>query len=329
MTLRTLGYTLTAVAALALAACNGSSDSDATTGSTSNNGQDSVTVGFAQVGAESAWRIANTESIQSEAEARGIDLKFSDAQGKQESQIRAIKTFIAQGVDVIAFSPSADSGWEPVLREAKEAGIPVIISDRRVDAPEDLYVTFIGADFELEGKMAADFLIEKTGGNAVIAELEGEPTSTPAMKRKEGFHKAIAGHPGMKVVLQQTGLFRRQNGKEVMEAWLKSPQGNQITAVYAHNDDMALGAIQAIQEAGKKPGVDIIVVSIDGGKDAFTAMTEGTLNATIECNPLLGPYIYDTIDKILAGESVDKWIKTETKLFDQSVAEQELPNRKY
>lgn len=288
-----------------------------------------LVVGFSQIGAESDWRTANTESIRSEAEKRGIDLKFADAQQKQENQIKAIKSFIAQGVDVIAFAPVVETGWEPVLKEAKEAGIPVIVSDRRPAVPDDLYVTFIGSDFVKEGEMAAEWLVENMKGNAKIAELTGTTGSAPANDRAKGFRNIIANHPGMEIVFSQTGDFTRAKGKEVMEALLKSPTGKEIKALYAHNDDMALGAIQAIEEAGMKPGVDIIIVSIDGVKAAFEAMVAGKLNCTVECNPLLGPYLFDAIEKVVKGETVPKRTVIEDKMYDMTQAAAELPNRKY
>lgn len=289
----------------------------------------SYVVGFSQIGAESAWRTANTESIQSEAKKRGVELKWSDAQQKQENQIAAIKSFIAQGVDVIAFSPVVETGWEAVLKEAKEANIPVIVSDRRPAVPDDLYVCFIGSDFIEEGRMAAKWLAEKTGGKAVIAELTGTVGSAPANDRKKGFEEVIKQYPGMKIVFSQTGEFTRAKGKEVMEALLKSPTGKQINVLYAHNDDMALGAIQAIEEAGMKPGTDITIVSIDGVKDAFQAMVDGKLNCSVECNPLLGPMLFDAIESVMAGKTLEKRIVVKDGIFDQAAAAKELPNRKY
>src|SRR6476620_11046542 len=201
-----------------------------------------IVVGFSQIGAESGWRTANTESIKSEAAKRGVDLKFADAQQKQENQIKALRSFIAQGVDVIAFSPVVETGWEPVLREIKRAGIPVILSDRAVAVTDrSLYVTFIGSDFIEEGRRAANWLIKATSGKAVIAELVGTPGSAPAIDRKKGFEETISKHPEMKIVKSQSGDFTRAKGKEVMESFLKSPEGKQINALYAHNDDMALG----------------------------------------------------------------------------------------
>src|SRR6266550_4751703 len=232
-----------------------------------------IVVGFSQIGAESGWRTANTDSIKSEAARRGIELKFADAQQKQENQIKALRSFIAQGVDVIAFSPVVVTGWEPVLREIKKAGISVVLSDRAVEVTDDsLYVTFIGSDFVEEGRRAAVWLAKATEGKAVIAELVGTPGSAPAIDRKKGFEEVLAKHPGMKIVKSQSGDFTRAKGKEVMESFLKSPDAKQINALFAHNDDMALGAIQAMDEAGVKPGKDILIVSIDGVRGAFEAM---------------------------------------------------------
>ncbi|MCL4222249.1 MAG: ABC transporter substrate-binding protein [Phycisphaerales bacterium] len=285
-------------------------------------------VGFSQIGAESDWRKANSESIRSEAAARGVNLVFSDAQQKQENQIKALRTFIVQDVDVIVFAPVVKTGWEPVLREIRDAGIPVILTDRRVEN-EDLYTTFIGADFVEEGRRAARFLADATSGNAVIAELEGTPGADPAIDRKKGFAEVLAQHPGMKIIKSQSGEFTRAKGREVMETFLKSPEGPSITALYAHNDDMALGAIQAIEEAGRRPGEDIIIVSVDGVRAAFEAMVEGKLNCTVECNPLLGPILFDTIEKIVAGQQVPKWIATEEGVFTRQTAAEDIKTRKY
>ncbi len=319
------------VGALVLGGCTGGEKTaEGTTGSSGMaNPKKSYTVGFSQIGAESAWRTANTQSIQDEAKKRGVELKFSDAQQKQENQIKALRSFIAQGVDVIAFAPVVETGWEPVMREAAEAKIPIVVSDRRPDVPEDLYVTFIGSDFVEEGRMAAEWLAKKMNGKAVIAELQGTPGSAPANDRKKGFADELVKHPDMKVAFSQTGEFTRAKGKEVMEALLKSPAGATINALYAHNDDMALGAIQAIEEAGKKPGKDIIIVSIDGVKGAFEAMVAGKLNCTVECNPLLGPPLFDAIEAVMAGKTLPKRTIMKDEIFDQSVAAKELPNRKY
>lgn len=310
-----------------LAGCTGGSG-DSGSSATGPDGK-KIVVGFSQIGAESDWRKANSQSIKDEAEKRGIQLQFSDGQQKQERQIQAVRSFITQGVDVIILAPVVETGWEPVLKEAKDAGIPVIVSDRRPDVPDDYYVTFVGSDFIEEGRRAARWLAGATDGKAVIAELTGTVGSAPANDRKKGFEEVLRDHPDMKVVFSQTGDFTRANGKQVMEALLKSPEGKNITALYAHNDDMALGAIQAIEEAGLRPGVDILIVSIDGVKAAFEAMVAGKLNCTVECNPLLGPQLFDAVEAILAGQSVSKRIETEEGVFTQEQAAAELPNRKY
>jgi ABC-type sugar transport system substrate-binding protein len=301
-----------------------------TPGLTEDTTKKKLVVGFSQVGAESGWRTANTESIKGEAAKRGIDLRFSDAQQKEENQIKAIRSFIAQGVDVIAFSPVVETGFEPVLQEAKKAGIPVVLSDRAVKVSDDsLYKCFLGSDFVEEGRRAANWLAEKTGGKAKIAELVGTVGSAPAIDRKKGFEEVLAKYPDMKIIKSQSGDFTRAKGKEVMEAFLKAPDAKEITALFGHNDDMALGAIQAIEEAGLKPGKDIIIVSIDSVRDAFKAMIEGKLNCSVECSPLLGPQLFDIIEKVAAGQEVPKRIVTQEGVFDQSVAAAELPKRQY
>lgn len=325
MPIRSL-LTLTALALLlAIPACEQSAGEEG--GGAAD--ADGITVGFSQIGAESAWRTAETESIRAEAAARGVDLKFSDAQQKQENQIKALKTFIAQDVDAIILAPVVESGWEPVLREVQRAGIPVVLVDRGVDVADDsLYATLIASDFVAEGRMAGQWLAQKLDGKGNVVELKGTTGAAPAIDRERGFHEAIDVHPGIEVVLSQTGEFTRAKGKEVMEAFLKA-QGDSIDAVYAHNDDMALGAIQAIEEAGYTPGADIVVVSVDGVRSAFEAMVAGKLNATVECNPLLGPMAFDAVEQILAGQPPEKKIVVQDRLFDQSAAAAELPNRKY
>ena len=289
-----------------------------------------ITVGFSQIGAESGWRTANTDSIKSEAAKRGIDLKFADAQQKQENQIKALRSFVAQGVDVIAFSPVVETGWEPVLREIKKAHIPVVLTDRSVKVTDDsLFVTFIGSDFVEEGRRAGEWLAKATGGKAVIAELVGTPGSAPALDRKKGFEQVLAKNPDMKIIKSQSGDFTRSKGKEVMETFLKSPDAKNITALFAHNDDMALGAIQAMEEAGIKPSKDILIVSIDGVKGAFEAMAAGKLNCTVECNPLIGPQLFDAVKDVLAKKQLPKRTAVQEGVYEMSQAAAELPNRKY
>lgn len=319
------------VCALAvLTGCERTAPSVPSTTATPGTSTRPLVVGFSQIGAESAWRTANSESIRTEAEARGIRLVFSDAQLKQENQIKALRSFIAQGVDAIVLAPVIESGWEPVLKEVKAAGIPVILSDRTVHvSDESLFITFIGADFVQEGRRAAEWLAKASNGSASIIELQGTPGSAPALDRKKGFEEALAAHPGMKIVLSQSGNFNRAKGKEVMEALLKTPEGRVASAVYAHNDDMALGAIQAIEESGRRPGVDVLIVSIDGVRGAFEAMAAGTLNCTVECTPLIGPLVFDTVRAVAAGEPVPRRIPTPGAVYEKHQAAALLPGRRY
>jgi simple sugar transport system substrate-binding protein len=290
-----------------------------------------IVVGFSQIGAESAWRVANTESIRSEAAKRpNIELIFSDAQQKQENQIKAIRNFIAQKVDVIAFSPVVESGWEPVLREAKAAGIPVILSDRAVDVKdESLWVTFMGSDFVEEGRRAGKWLVDTLKGKpANVVELVGTVGSAPANDRYTGFREAIKNNPEIKIIKSQSGDFTRAKGKEVMEAFLKA-EGKNINVLYAHNDDMALGAIQAIEAYGIKPGTEMLIVSIDAVRGAFEAMVEGKLNCTVECSPLLGPQLYDAVEALMAGKTLPKRIITNEGVYTMDQAKAVLPTRTY
>ena len=304
----------------------------ALTGAPAVRADKKITLGFSQIGAESEWRTANTKSIKEAAEAEGINLKFSDAQQKQENQIKAIRAFIAQKVDVIAFSPVVETGWEPVLKEAKAAKIPVILTDRAVSAKDEtLWVTFMGSDFVEEGRRAANWLVEKTKdapGPVNIVELQGTVGSAPAIDRKKGFEEVIKDKPKYKIIRSQTGDFTRAKGKEVMEAFLKA-EGKKINVLFAHNDDMAIGAIQAIEAAGIKPGKDILIVSIDGVKGAFEAMMAGKLNVSVECSPLLGPQLMAAVKDLMAGKKLPKRIVTKEGVFPMEVAAKEFPNRKY
>ncbi|MBN2545052.1 MAG: ABC transporter substrate-binding protein [Spirochaetes bacterium] len=295
-------------------------------------------LGFSQIGAESEWQTANSKSIQKAAEKYSIELKFSDAQQKQENQIKAIRSFIAQKVDVIAFSPVVKSGWDIVLNEAKAANIPVILTDRAVDAKdESLWVTFLGSDFVEEGRRSAKWLVEnyeklkradKKMDVVNIVELQGTVGSTPAIDRKLGFEEVMKNYPNYKIIKSQTGEFTRAKGKEVMDAFLKA-EGKKIDVLFAHNYDMAIGAIQAIEEAGMKPGKDIIIVSIDAVKGAFEAMIAGKLNCSIEYSPLFGPQLMEAVKDLMAGKILPKRIVTNESVFPAEVAEKELSSRQY
>jgi simple sugar transport system substrate-binding protein len=290
-----------------------------------------IVLGFSQIGAESEWRTANTESIKAAAATSNIDLRFSDAQQKQENQIKALRSFIAQRVDVIAFSPVVETGWDTVLQEARDAKIPVILTDRAVSSDPALYVGFIGSDFVEEGRKAGRWVSEKfkdADGDVNIVELQGTVGSAPANDRKKGFEEIIAANPRLKIVRSQSGDFTRSKGKEAMEAFLKA-ETRKIHVLYAHNDDMAIGAIQAIEEAGLKPGKDILIVSIDAVKGAFEAMIAGKLNVTIECNPLLGPQLMTSVTEVMAGRPIPKRIVVDEEIFTMETAKQYIQSRKY
>jgi simple sugar transport system substrate-binding protein len=329
--LRTLATVLVLSLAV-LAGCARNSDTAASDGQPRP-----IVLGFSQIGAESEWRTANTRSIQSAAKDAGIDLRFSDAQQKQENQIKALRSFIAQRVDVIAFSPVVETGWETVLREAKAANIPVILTDRAVEvSDESLYLSLIGSDFVEEGRKAGRWLLEHFASDPTkaamdevnIVELQGTVGSAPANDRKKGFAEVIGTDRRFRIIRSQTGDFTRAKGKEVMEAFLKA-EGRRINVLFAHNDDMAIGAIQAIEEAGFKPGTDITIISIDGVKGAFEAMIAGKLNVTVECNPLLGPQLMEAVKEVAAGRPIPRRIVTEEAVFPRETAAQVLPTRQY
>jgi ABC-type sugar transport system, periplasmic component len=290
-----------------------------------------VVLGFSQVGAESGWRTANTNSIKESAGEAGFELKFSDAQQKQENQIKAIRTFIQQKVDVIAFSPVVESGWDTVLKEAQDAGIPVILTDRAVDSKDtSLYKTFIGSDFVEEGRKAGQWLADQykdAQEDVNIVELQGTTGSAPANDRKAGFEEVIKSNGKLKIIASQTGDFTRAKGKEVMQAFLKAHK--KIDVLYAHNDDMALGAIQAIEAAGLVPGKDIVIISVDAVKDGMVAASEGKINYIVECNPLLGPQLMQAVRDVLAGTEIPQRIVTEETAFTSEQAKAALPDRKY
>ena len=318
---------LCAVLMATLTACGSGGSSS---GTASDSGDDKITMGFAQVGAESGWRTANTKSIQQSVKDAGITLKFSDAQQKQENQIKAIRSYIQQKVDVIAFSPVVETGWDTILMEAKRAKIPVILTDRAVDSEDtSLYETFLGSDFVLEGKKAGEWLVKDSAGEdqVNVVELEGTTGAAPAIDRKEGFGEAIKSTPSIKVIASQTGDFTRSGGKQVMEAFLKSHPD--IDVVFAHNDDMGLGAMEAIEAAGKKPGKDIKIITIDAVRDGMTALAQGKFNYIVECNPLLGPQLMDLAEQVVAGEEVPKRVETKEGAFTPEQAKAALPDRKY
>ncbi|MFI6821186.1 ABC transporter substrate-binding protein [Micromonospora sp. NPDC050187] len=326
ITRRGFGAVLAAgLLATSLAACANSDTGD------DAGGGGTIVLGFSQVGAESGWRTANTTSIKESAAAAGIELKFDDAQQKQENQIKAIRNFIQQKVDVIAFSPVVESGWDTVLKEARDADIPVILTDRSVDsADKSLYKSFIGSDFVKEGRLSGEWLVEQTKSATSpvhIVELQGTTGSAPANDRKKGFAEAIAANPNLKIIASQSGDFTRAGGKQVMEQFLKA--NPRIDVLFAHNDDMGLGALEAITAAGKVPGKDITIITIDAVRDGMQALADGKFNFIAECSPLLGDQLMEMVKKVHAGEEVPVRVETEETTFTQEQAKAALPNRKY
>jgi simple sugar transport system substrate-binding protein len=288
-----------------------------------------LTIGFSQVGSEGDWRPAFSKDMKDEAAKRGIDLKFSDAQGKEENQLKAVRSFIAQKVDAIIIAPVVVTGWDAVLKEAKQAKIPVFLADRDVDSDKDLFVTRISADFNLEGRLAGAWLAQATKGRCDIAELQGTVGSAPAIQRKKGFESITANFPDMKIVKSQSGNFTTAEGKEVAESFIKATNGFKgICAVYAHNDNMLLGAIQAMKEAGLKPGKDVLMVSVDSVPDMFKAMAAGEANASVELRSDIGKDIYNVVEAYLKGKhDWPKWVKIDSDLHTQADAAAEIAKR--
>jgi galactofuranose transport system substrate-binding protein len=271
-----------------------------------------VTIGFSQVGDEGDWRPAFSKDMQDEAKKEGIDLKFADAQGKEENQLKAVRAFIAQRVDAIIIAPVVVTGWDQVLKEAKAANIPVFLADRDVDvADKSLYVTRISADFNLEGRLAGAWLAAASKGRCNIVELQGTTGSAPAIERKKGFETVIALFPDMKIVKSQSGDFTTDGGKKVMEAFIKATDGLKgICASFAHNDNMQLGAIQAMKEAGLHPGTDVLMVSVDYVPAMVKELKAGDANASVELRSAIGKYIYPVVLQYLQGKKDwPKWVK--------------------
>jgi len=294
-------------------------------------------VGFSQIGSESEWRTADTTSVQNAfKEDPSFELIYSDAQQKQENQIKALRSFIQRKVDVILFTALVETGYGPVLKEAKQAHIPVIMIDRDVaEADRQYRLTIMGSDFVKEGEKAGAWLAEYLTKQGLddgkkqinIVELQGTTGSAPAIDRKKGFATYMEKHPNWKITRSQTGNFTSSEGKAVMEAFLKADKNIQV--LYAHNDQMALGAIQAIKEAGLNPGKDIIIVGVDAVKGAFEAMVRGEMNASIECSPLLGPQAVQAVKDLRAGKKLPARIWTIEGVFDQTNAAAALPSRQY
>lgn len=318
---------LAGAAALALTACSSSGDG----GNSGDSGSgDTITVGFAQTGSESGWRSANTESMKMAFSAEnGFDLVFNAADNDPAAQITAVRNFINQGVDAIVIAPIVEDGWDDVLQEAKDKGIPVVLEDRTVSASDDLYEAWVGLDFRSEGVKAGEWAAAEFGDTPTkMVVLEGTTGSAPANDRAEGFNEAIAG-TAIETIDSQTGDFTRDGGKTVMEGYIAKYGLDGIDLLYAHNDDMGLGAIEAIEAAGGTPGVDIKIVTIDAVKDGMQALVDGKINYIVECNPLLGDLAAGIVKDVLDGKSVDKEYYVEDKEFNQEQAAEVLDSRLY
>jgi ABC-type sugar transport system substrate-binding protein len=281
----------------------------------------SATFGFAQTENNNPWRIAQTESMRNAAEENGVEIVITDAQSNTPKQVSDIQDMIAQGVDVLFIPPREEQGLEPALQSAHEAGVPVFLVDREANAEicED-YISFMGSNFVEQGERAAEWLVEATNGKAKVAELQGTVGASVTADRGEGFKSVIDENSGMEIVASQSGNFNRAEGQNVTEQILG---GNpDLDAVYAHNDEMAIGAIQALKDAGRKPGEDVTVVSVDGTRDALQAIIDGELGATVETNPRFGPLAFDTAERFLSGEQIPTKITVQDRLFDKSNAAQ-------
>ncbi|WP_432349579.1 ABC transporter substrate-binding protein (plasmid) [Shinella yambaruensis] len=288
--------------------------------------KDTYKVGFAQTESNNPWRIAQTNSMKAEAEKLGYQLVYTDAAGSAAKQVADVNSMIAQGVDVIFLAPREEKPLIPAVMAAKKAGIPVILLDRSVDpslakAGED-YLTFIGSNFVEEGKRIAEWLVKNANGKSKIIELEGTTGSSPANDRKKGFDEAIQAAGGFEIVASQTGDFARDKGRQVAEALLQAHPDADI--IYAHNDEMAMGAIAALEAAGKVPGKDVLVLSIDGGKEAVQAVVDGKIAAVVECNPRFGPKAFETMLRYAKGETIEPMIINDDKFYDASNAAAEL-----
>lgn len=283
-----------------------------------------MVVGFIQTGSEGGWRAANTASFRETAAELGIKLKFYDAQNKMENQIAAFRQFIQDPeVNVIILAALETTGWEEVLQEAKDAGKIVVLEDRRIDAPDTLYATYIGSDFVEEGRKAAEAMCEllKDSPKKNVVELVGNVGSSAAKDRGQGFREKMV-ECGIEIIKSQTGNWNATEGKAVMEAWLK--ETTDIQGLFAQNDEMGLGAVEAIKEAGLVPGQDIKIVTVDATAGAFRALIAGEINVTVECNPLLAPQVYEAALKALNGEEMPKWIPSQEGIFYASQGAEEL-----
>jgi galactofuranose transport system substrate-binding protein len=289
--------------------------------------KDTYKVGFAQTESNNPWRLAQTKSMQDEAAKRGWQLVYTDAAGSAAKQVADVRSMIAQGVDVILLSPREEKPLIPAVMEAKKAGIPMILIDRNVDATMATggvdYAAFIGSDFVKEGNMAAEVLTAFMKGEAKIIQLEGSTGSSPANDRASGFADYIKDHAGMQIIASQSGDFARDKGRQVFETLYQAHPD--ATALYSHNDEMTMGAIAAMEAAGKVPGKDLIIATIDGTKDATQAILDGKVLVCIECNPKFGPAAFDAIARLGNGETLEPKLVNKDRIFTADNAADYMP----
>lgn len=310
------------VGSFILAGCGGSNGPGAST-SASCSGlpplakKDHYRIGFSQEVDNAPWRIAETTSVQEAASAAGDTVIYTDAQNSDSKQVSDIQSIIAQHPDVLLISPLTESGEVSAIQQAQAACIPVFLLDRDADhskvTPGKDYVTFIGSDFVKEGQRVADWMIQATKGNAKIIELQGTTGASAALNRTKGFNDEIASHAGMQIIAAQDANFDRATGLKVMQTLLQSHPD--VTAVYAENDEMALGAMDALKAAGKTPGKDVLVASIDGENAALQAVVAGQEGIVIQCNPRLGPAAFQAINDYAAGKTLPTWIVSEDNQY--------------
>lgn len=287
---------------------------------TPKQGSDELLLGFAQLGSESGWRIGNTKSVTEAAERAGIRLMYSNANQSQEKQIKAIRSYIAYRVDVIAFSPIVEDGWDNVLREARDAGIPIIIEDRYIKTEDEtLYAAHIGSDFYQEGVMAGEYLLRKLAmlpedRTLNVIELEGTIDSTPMLQRRAGFRDTVKDEPRIHLLDSICGDFMISKGKECVKAMLEQ-YGTEIDALFSHNDCMMYGAVEAIREYGLTPGQDVIIISVDGEQQAIDLLKEGEVNCVVECTPNLGDEIMRVAKDLAAGREVQREVYSQETCF--------------
>jgi len=291
--------------------------------------QERVVFGFSQLGDESEWRTAFSNDVRRAAERAGVQLMFDNAQQQQFNQIKAIRSFILKGVDIIAFCPIVEEDWDNVLEEAKNAGIPVIIVDRKIETEKDgLFTAFIGSDFHGEGVLAGEWMVERFAeveGPVRVAEIRGTPNASPTIGRGEGLREVFRDNPQFEVVISVSGDFMRSKGRECMETILSEMPD--IDILYAHNDDMALGAIETLIEHGIEPGKDITIVSVDAQISGLEALMQGKINCLVECSPYFGDDLMELVFKIVNGEPFSFYTYTETRVFSDTDDFSTLPVR--